>query len=260
MTCSLIIATYNWPEALELVLKSVKNQVQLPTEVLIADDGSREVTKELIKKYQKDYPIPLVHVWHEDDGFRKTIILNEAIRQSKGDYIIQMDGDCVCHPYYVKDHMDFARQGYYTQGSRVFMDESRSEQALKSFNFRIPFYGKGIVNRFNAMHIPFIRKLMGSPKESMSDARGCNQAFWKKDLELVNGYNEDMTGWGREDSELIARFMNNGILKRKLKFGAILYHVYHPEASRARLNKNDFILQEVIEQKRKRCKNGLVKS
>ena len=80
--CALIISTYNWPQALELCLKSVLSQVNLPDEVIIADDGSGEETKCLIDKLRSDFPIPVLHVWHKDQGFRKTIILNKAIHES----------------------------------------------------------------------------------------------------------------------------------------------------------------------------------
>jgi len=254
---SLLVCTYNWPEALELVLKSIQNQVQLPDEVLVVDDGSTNDTNELIRKYQTSFPIPLQHVWHPDDGFRKTIILNEAIHQAKGDYIIQLDGDCVCHPYYVKDHMDFAEPGSFAQGSRVFMNPERSQRALQSFNFKLPFYVKGVVNRLNAMHLPFLRTLLDKPSSSLSGTRGCNVAFWKSDLETVNGYNEDIQGWGREDTELAVRLMNSGVQKRKLKFGAIQYHIFHEDNSRGKLASNDEILERAIAEKWSSCPNGL---
>ena len=88
-TCSLIATTYNWPEALELVLLSIVNQTILPNEVIIADDGSREDTKELIEIFQKVFPIPLIHVWHEDKGFRLATIRNKAISKAKYHYILQ---------------------------------------------------------------------------------------------------------------------------------------------------------------------------
>ncbi len=254
---SLLVCTYNWPEALELVLKSILNQAQLPDEVLIVDDGSTEDTKNLVAKYQSNFPVPLHHVWHPDDGFRKTIILNEAIAKAKGDYIIQMDGDCVCHSSFVKDHIDFASKGSFGQGSRVFMNPERSELALQNFNFSIPFYSKGIVNRLNAIHAPFMRKMMDKPSTSLAGTRGCNVAFWKSDLIQVNGYNEAIQGWGREDTELAVRLMNSGISKRKLKFGAIQYHIHHEDNSRGKLASNHGILETAIAEKWTRCEDGL---
>ena len=83
MTCSLIIATYNWHKALELVLLSVSKQTFLPDEIIIADDGSSKETKKVIEKYQKKLITPIIHVWQENKGFRKTKVLNKSLSTSK---------------------------------------------------------------------------------------------------------------------------------------------------------------------------------
>ena len=116
---TLIITTYNWPDALELVLESVKNQVILPTEVIIADDGSTNETKQLIESFQNNFPVPLRHIWHEDKGFRRSAILNLAISKTDSDYIIQLDGDCIIHKNFVGDHLNSIEKGTYLFGSRV---------------------------------------------------------------------------------------------------------------------------------------------
>jgi len=105
MRISLVISTYNWPEALELVLKSVLKQELMPNEVIIADDGSSISTKKLITKFKDLFTVPLIHVWHEDNGFQKATILNKAIAESSGDYIVQVDGDCIIHHKFIKDHV-----------------------------------------------------------------------------------------------------------------------------------------------------------
>src|SRR6187402_301013 len=119
MKTALLIATYNWPQALHLVLKSAMAQSVLPDEILIADDGSKEETKELIAQFQKDSPIPIRHFWQEDKGFRKSKILNKSVADSTSQYIIQVDGDCIMHPKFVEDHKNAAEKGVYLYGSRV---------------------------------------------------------------------------------------------------------------------------------------------
>src|SRR5687767_6249148 len=113
MTTSLSIATYNWPSALELSLQSVLAQSVLPAEILIADDGSGEDTRRLIERYQVNFPVPLIHVWQPDEGFQLARIRNKAISVSKGDYILQIDGDVILHPQFIKDHIRFARRNCY---------------------------------------------------------------------------------------------------------------------------------------------------
>jgi len=259
-SCSFIVSTYNWPEALELVLKSIMAQKRLPDEVIIADDGSAPPTRELIKKYQGILSIPLKHVWHKDDGFRKTIVLNMALREAISDYIVQIDGDIILHPYFVADHLDFAEENCWVNGSRVLLDPIKSKEILNTKNIDLSVFTNGITNHLNAIRSPFLRKLLFSGKKlDIKKVRGCNMAYWKSDFEKVNGYNEDIIGWGREDSEFAARLVNNSIYKKNLKFGGIEFHIYHPEESRDKLSANDSIQETTISRKIKYCENGYKK-
>ncbi len=260
---SLIIATYNWKEALELVLISVLNQSVMPYEVIIADDGSKDDTRELIDAYRKKFKIPLIHVWHEDKGFRLSEIRNKSINKATGNYIIQIDGDTILHKDFVKDHQKFARKKQFISGSRVLLGKDFSEKILKSKKFKFDFFSKDIKNKHYHFHIPLLAKILRNPTNDINrvlfSVRGCNMSFWKEDLMAVNGYNEDMTGWGREDSELSARLINLGLTKINLRFSAIQYHIYHPENSKINLNTNDQILAQTITQKKIYIPNGIIK-
>ena len=75
MKVGLIISTYNWIDALNQVLDSVKIQSHLPDEVVICDDGSGVETKDFILSIQKNFPCKLKYVWHEDNGFRAVIFV-----------------------------------------------------------------------------------------------------------------------------------------------------------------------------------------
>ena len=260
---SLIIATYNWKEALELVLKSVLNQSIMPYEVIIADDGSKDDTKALIDSYRDKFKVPLIHVWHEDKGFRLSEIRNKSINKATGNYIIQIDGDTILHKDFVKDHQKFACKKQFISGSRVLLGKEFSEKILKSKEFKINIFSKQIKNKHYHLHIPLLAKILRKPTRDINrvlfSVRGCNMSFWRDDLMAVNGYNEDMTGWGREDSELSARLINLGLTKINLRFSAIQYHIFHPENSKSNLNTNDQILAQTITQKKIYIPNGIVK-
>ena len=118
-TVSLLVSTYNWKEALALCLRSAFSQTVKPDEIVIADDGSREDTRELIENMKKKTDIPVVHVWHEDKGFRKTNILNKAIKKISSEYIIQIDGDIVMDKNFISDHLELVEEGYFVCGSRL---------------------------------------------------------------------------------------------------------------------------------------------
>ncbi len=258
MTTSLIIATYNWPEALELSLMSALNQSLLPDEIIVADDGSTEETKSMVDKYKALSKVPLLHVWHEDEGFRLAKIRNRAIAACSGDYVIQVDGDIIMHPDFVKDHVDFARKGSYVSGSRVNMNEELSKRLQREKTTKVNVFMKGTSNFLNGLHLPFLSRFQEDyRKEDLYYVRGCNMAFWRDDLVTVNGYNEELQGWGREDNEISCRLNNIGDVRRIAKFRAIEFHQYHPECSRNSLSKNDDLLHRTIEEKLTRCEKGL---
>ena len=123
ITSALLIATYNWTQALELVLESIALQSQLPTVVVIADDGSNQETKQLIDSYSNKIKVPILHIWQEDNGFRKSKILNKSVAQTQVDYIIQVDGDCILHPKFVEDHLANVKVNCYLYGTRVNIKE-----------------------------------------------------------------------------------------------------------------------------------------
>jgi len=263
-TVALIITTYNWPEALELVLESVIVQTRIPDEVIIADDGSREDTRILVEKFIENNPeINIVHVWQEDEGFRLSEIRNKAIALVQSEYIIQIDGDIILNSYFVEDHLFKAKINYFNVGSRVLLSENVSKIILNNKKFSFGFFSDDIVNKGNSIRLPFFSSFFDNPSSDLSKAvtsiRGCNMGFWTKDLIEVNGYNQDMTGWGREDSELAARLINKGVKKARIKFMAVQYHLHHNENDRSNFDINHEILMKTINDRLVVCKNGIVK-
>lgn len=257
LNSTLLISTYNWPEALELVLESVLLQTQLPSEILIADDGSTEATKLLIKKYTPQFQIPLIHVWHEDNGFRKSVILNKAIAQAKGDYIIQVDGDCILHRNFIKDHLHHSKNDQFLFGARVNILEQHLLLLFKNKFLRFNFFSKGIKNRSRTIHNLFLSNFFKPSLQFSKKYRGCNTSFFKKDCIAVNGYNEEFTGWGREDSEFALRLLNNGIAGKRLRYAGIVFHIFHKIASKSNLNTNNQIEKETIQNQLTWCKKGI---
>lgn len=257
MRVAFLLSTYNWPEALELLLESLKLQSVMPDEVLIADDGSLSETKQLIDSYKESSSVPIKHIWHEDEGFRRTVILNKAIAQSSCDYIIQTDGDCILHKDFIKDHKRAAERNTYLFGSRVNILEEFVPELFEKKQVRFGFFSKGIKNRTRNLHIPLLMSLYKPKAELSSKLRGCNLSFWKSDFIEVNGYNEDMTGWGREDSELVVRMLNKGVKGKRIRYGGIIYHIWHKSASKHNFNVNDAIQQESVQLKRTWCEKGI---
>lgn len=254
---SLLIATYNWPEALELVFKSVLYQTVQVSEILIADDGSDERTKKVIDDFRKRTTIPVIHHWHEDKGFRKTIIMNEALASAKGKYIIQIDGDILLHTHFIADHLSEAKNGFYIKGSRSMLSADRTAQILHTKKIHINPLTEGVGSRINATRFPSLSFLFKGDRLRSNNLRGCNFAFWKKDFMTVNGYNNDLEGWGHEDIELAARLTNLGIRQRQLKLKAVCYHLYHKINPRHNEDINYQKYLKVVEDGTVKCTNGI---
>ncbi|MGS2726645.1 glycosyltransferase family 2 protein [Psychroserpens sp. BH13MA-6] len=259
MKASLVISTYNWKEALELVLKSVLIQKEKPSEVIIADDGSTDETKVLIDNFRERFDIPLHHVWQEDKGFRKSMIINKAVAKAKGPYIIQVDGDCIMHPSFIKDHMRYAKKGVYLSGSRVSLKESYLKTLFKKQKLRFHMFSKGLKKRGRALYLPLLSKFYKEDEGFNLKNRGCNMSFHRDDFIAVNGYNEDFEGWGREDSELGRRFHNYGLRNRRLKNIAIIYHIYHYEKPKDKLEMNHQMEVDAVQNKTVWCDHGIDK-
>ena len=247
--CSLVAPTYNWPQALELLLLSVLDQSLLPDEVIIADDGSNEDTTILIKKFQQNFPVPLVHIRHEDHGNRKPMIMNKAIAKAKYDYIVEIDGDIIMHKNFVEDHLRFAKKGFYLYGSRVNIKADFLPELWKNKIINFGFFSSGIKKRGRTLHIPFLTQFVKPVSERSKKLRGCNMSFWREDFIEINGFNEGLTGWGIDDSEMIQRLHNIGILGKRLKFAGIAFHIYHKEQSKSHIEVNLEIERQTTEKK-----------
>ena len=259
MKVALLISTYNWPEALEVVLKSALHQSVFPNEILIADDGSGEATKNLVESFKSKFSFPVRHFWQEDRGFRKSEILNKAIAASSSDYIVQVDGDCIMHRDFLKDHLSMVNRGIYLFGSRVNIKPASVPFIINSKKAKFALFSADIKNKSRNMRVPLLRNFYKEKAAFSGKVRGCNLSYWKEDLVAVNGYNEEIKGWGREDSELVLRMLNNGTKGKRLRFGGIVYHIYHPEKSKDNLDRNHQIQELTILEKKTWCINGIDK-
>lgn len=256
-TITLVVNTFNQPEYLARVLQAVSQQSSLPDEVVLADDGSDAPTKEVFGNWTAGQKFRTVHVWQKNEGFRRSRILNLAIAASRSNYLVFLDGDTVPHPQFIADHRNTARAGFFVQGHRALI-EQKAAAWFGTQNFYAERRRAVLQNQIsglkNAIRWPFaICKI----KDHLRGIRGCNLGIWRDDLVRVNGYNEAFTGWGREDSELAVRLMNNGIQRLDLRGRALCFHLWHPPASRAGLPTNDNLLEAAIREKSKRCERGL---
>lgn len=257
---ALIITTYNWPTALDLVLSSVELQTLVPDEIHIADDGSGEETRAVVHKWQERLKVPLHHHWHEDTGFRPNPMRNESAASASSDILITIDGDMIMHPRFVADHVLFSRPEHFIQSRRVRLNQALTDLAQRNGQFQFSIFTRGIERRLQALHNHFLAKITTSVDTSMRHIRGANMSMWREDFIAVNGLNEDIEGWGFEDHDLTARFYNLGLKRTYVRHAALAYHLEHGNRSRESKARN----QEIYERNRRnritRVPNGLVEN
>jgi glycosyltransferase involved in cell wall biosynthesis len=257
MKLTLIITTYNWPDSLLLVIESVKHQSIIPDEIIIADDGSVEDTRDLIIMFQKNSNLNIIHSWQKDAGFRVARSRNKAIALANGEYIILIDGDMILHKDFLKDHVANAESGCFIQGTRVLLSKKETIKALAKKNVDFSFFSPRLKNRKNSIRSKILSLIFTKKKNHLRGIKSCNMAFYRKDCININGFNNDFEGWGREDSEFIVRLIKSGIKRKNVRFNAIQFHLWHNESSRVSLKINNDMLQNAINSPECWCENGI---
>ena len=70
----LIINTSNQANYLARTLIAVAEQMSAPDEVLLADDGSTDDTRNLFQRWCAGQTVRTAHVWQPQEGFRRARI------------------------------------------------------------------------------------------------------------------------------------------------------------------------------------------
>jgi glycosyltransferase involved in cell wall biosynthesis len=245
-TCSLIITTYNWPDALDLVLDSVADQSWKPDEVIIADDGSDEQTKALIAKRQQNFPCPLQHVWQEDKGFRAARIRNKAIAASTMEYLVFIDGDCLLPQHFIQNHQQLSRQGYFVAGNRVLLSQGFTGRLFEQpfsmwkesfWKWSARFLQRDFNRWVGLLSFPLGPLRRWQPKR-WQGVKTCNLGVFRQDLIHINGFDEAFEGWGYEDSDLVVRLIKSGVFRIDGRLACNVFHCWHQENARHHENEN----------------------
>ncbi len=266
-SASLFVATYEMPRHLELVCAALERQSERDFEVLFCDDGSGPETAEVIAQFRALSGIAVKHVRQEHQGFRKCRILNQAAREAQGPVCVFLDGDCVPHRHYMRDHLEQQESGRYLAGRRMELGRELSERLTPAmirrgyFDWPHPSLVASaltgeteFLNRSIRWPWAGVRSLLGM--ERIADLKGCNYSIPREALEAINGFDEEYEGYGREDTDVELRLQNLGLRIKSLKGLALQFHVWHPR--REFTPRNDERLEELRRSGRVRCARGLV--
>ena len=240
---SVIVTTYNRPDALGLVLDSLLNQNDPNYEIIVADDGSGEPTRQVVAQRQARASVRLEHVWQPDQGFRAAAARNLGVLATSGQYVIFLDGDCVVRTGFVAWHRCLAETGYFVTGSRVLLDASYTQKLTVRGQYQVLQNGSlwdWLKLRLTG-HSNKLLPLIGIPgqwwrhykKPNWRRIKSCNLAVWRDDLFKVNGFDEQFIGWGHEDADLAIRLGNVGVKRKSGAFATEIFHLWHQENNRS---------------------------
>jgi len=266
---SIIISTYNATAWLEKVLYGYNNQTYRMFEIVIADDGSTEETKQLLERMKKEVFYPIVHVWHEDNGFQKSQILNKAIVECTTPYIIMSDGDCIPRKDFVEQHVKFREEGYFLSGGYFMLPMNISEIITKDDIYTERCFDVSWLKK-NGLNSSFKNNKLssGNFKAFVLNAltptnaswNGHNASGWKEDIIAVNGFDERMQ-YGGQDRELGERLFNLGIKSKQIRYNAVVIHLDHPRGykNQESIAKNRAIRKITRDEKKKTTNFGIIK-
>ncbi len=241
MKISVIICTYNAPRELGLALCGVARQHTPPHEVLVADDGSDERTRQLVEKWNDTCEFPVRHCWQSDRGYRKVRIVNETVRRASGDFLLFLDGDSFPHPKWVADYSEVANARRIVTGRRVklgpqYSETVSTEQIAAGKYDGIPgdlwasALRRDTLRLGLGLRLPRLlaRACHPTPRRILGVNYGLPRAVFME----TNGYDESWQEYGNEDRDIGRRLKLLGYPFYPLLNRGIVYHIHHTERVR----------------------------
>ena len=270
MKVAVIVAVYKDLEALQLIIESLLNQTQVPDEIIVAEDAQHENIKEYLHSLNN---AKIIHISHEDLGWRKEKILNDAIKTATSEYLIFIDGDCVPYKNFVKAQVDLSEKNTALCGRRsepgpYFSTKIRNhELSIEAFerNYLFNYFQ---LKKDKTKHLDegvifspdsFIFKLIHKFGRKNSHIVGCNWSCHKENLLTINGFDEDFTlPTTGEDTDVERRLRHFGVKMKSCRNASGMVHLYHKSI----FNREIAATTEALMETKKDifvCKNGIEK-
>ena len=244
---SVVVATYEWPEALDLVLRALSEQSDDRFELVVADDGSGPATRGVVQAWQAVLGRRLVYSWQPDVGYRRARSLNLAALNTEASYLVFIDGDCLPRRRFIEAIRRAALPGWFLSSKRLNLSAGLSRRILEGgtpvwrwsalrwlvAEPRDVFIAPREVGRPGLLLPVRDRRRpwrQGQPEFSPPfDGYGFCFGVRRADFERVNGFDERFTGWGGEDVDLATRLRHVGVRCGWPGAHATMLHLWHNE-------------------------------
>jgi GT2 family glycosyltransferase len=220
MTISVVVSTYEWPEALDAVLFGLSEQTDADFDVVVADDGSGPETAAVVERWHPAFGARLFHIRQADQGFRLARVKNLGAQAAAGDFLVLIDGDAIPRRGFVAALRKSAVPGWFVAGKRLELSGTLTDRVLAE---RLPVHRwslarwareRGRSSRLEAL-TPRDRRRPGRDglPEFVPHANryGVLCGVWREDFERANGFDMRYEQWGEEDVDLAVRLHRLGL-------------------------------------------------
>ena len=267
MRVAVILSTYNQPEYLRLVLEGYAQQERRPDRIVVADDGSRQETGAMLEVAARETGMRILHLWHPDRGFRKTEILNHALRAADEELLIFSDGDCIPRRDFVQGHIALTREGHFVSGgylklspeatAAIDLEAVRSGDALRLGWLRAHGWSPGR-RALRLLTHPALAGALDLLTPTRPTWNGHNASTLRRHLIDANGFDLDMR-YGGEDRVLGDRLVNAGIRGIQARHRLPVVHLDHgrPYLDREILRANHERRMQVLRDREVRTPRGV---
>ena len=259
MKLSLIIAVYERDDFLCAVLESIRRQSFCDFEVIIAEDGQSDAIAATIQAFRDANPFSLVHLTHEDQGFRKSKILNRAVAMAQGDFLVFIDGDCLLHPHFLREYARLAQPGCCHFGRRVMLDRSMTDwiiEAGRAYSVSVlRLLASQSRKKEEALYFPLFKS------SRKTGILGCSFCVSRARMQAINGFDEDFTQpFYGEDTDVERRLKLTGVRLVCTRYATVQYHMHHETGDRSRCwDVSERLFKEKSRENLPWCLNGIVK-
>lgn len=263
MSLSVVVATYEWPDALFAVLRGLADQSDDDFEVVVADDGSGPETAAVVEACSSHLVVR--HLRQEDEGYRLARVRNLGARAAVGDLLVFIDGDTVPRRHFVRALREALVPGWFLAGKRLLLDRDLTERALRD---RVPIQRWSFPHwALHYEHVKPLRALTARDRRRPgreglpefvphADGYGFLLGVSRADFERVNGYDARFAGWGGEDVDMAVRLRRASLRCGWAGPQSTLLHLWH-ETRKAGARPNDGLLAETEASDRIEAVEGL---
>jgi len=258
---SVVISHYKKLHNLQLILQGLAQQSDSDFEAIVSEDDNNPETRAFLNEHGSSYSFPIQHLHQEvDDGFRKNQMLNRSIVAAKGKVLAFLDGDCIPHKHFVKEHKKRCKNGRLCIGRTCLLDGAATSKAYQNESIsHLHFFGvlfSKTERKKDSIYFPFFRL-----SNTVKPLIGRNWSATRDDLMAVNGFDEDYTSAGvGEDTDIEWRLRAHGLMPYSMQNKSIIFHLYHKRwYNEEQVQANFTMMHSKQKAKHVRCLNGIEK-